>query len=76
MRWRSKQSSVKPEPFDRTLWHPWFAWRPMLVGIEWVWLESIERKACWAKFPNTDTWFWDYEYRDTNGGRGYPAGRP
>lgn len=27
------------------LWHSWFAWRPVRIGCEIVWLESVERKA-------------------------------
>jgi hypothetical protein len=26
------------------LFHPWFAWYPVLVGHEWVWLEVVERQ--------------------------------
>jgi hypothetical protein len=35
VRWPIKQ--VDP-------WHRWFAWHPVRVGDEWVWLETIERQ--------------------------------
>lgn len=24
-------------------WHRWFAWHPVVVGDQWVWLETVER---------------------------------
>ena len=27
-----------------TVFRKWFAWRPVLVGEYWVWLETIERR--------------------------------
>lgn len=36
------------EYWDRvTPWHRWFAWRPTkLTDGRWVWLETVERRAC------------------------------
>lgn len=34
MRWRHQE----PER-----WHRWFAWYPVVIDGEWVWLESVER---------------------------------
>lgn len=36
MRW----SNVDP----KRKWHLWFAWKPVIVGDEEVWLETIERR--------------------------------
>jgi hypothetical protein len=29
---------------DRTKWHRWFAWYPVVVAGQWVWLETVERR--------------------------------
>jgi hypothetical protein len=39
---RSKQ--IKKEK-----WNPWFAWYPVTVGNERVWLETVERKKYWCE---------------------------
>lgn len=41
-------------------WHQWFAWHPVVVGTEWVWLERVERRArsYWGG-PN-------FEYQEVN----------
>jgi hypothetical protein len=36
-------------PFE---WHPWFAWRPVVIGDHMVWLETVERicqKDMWGE---------------------------
>ena len=38
MRW----STVKPAPKE---WNLWFAWYPVTIGNERVWLEWVERKT-------------------------------
>ena len=35
MRWTAKN------PED---WHGWFAWYPVVVSGQWVWLERLERR--------------------------------
>lgn len=27
-----------------TVWHEWFAWRPVLVGGRWTWLTRVMRR--------------------------------
>lgn len=36
MRW----SAVPPKG---PVWRKWFAWYPVRIGDEWVWLEMVER---------------------------------
>jgi hypothetical protein len=38
MRWATRQ------PRDTKQWARWFAWRPIRVGTEWVWLEYVDRR--------------------------------
>ena len=38
----------------------WFAWRPVLVGEYWVWLQTIERRD-WHAEDNT---YRDYRFAD------------
>ena len=35
MRWKAKPKSE---------WIPWFAWHPVQINHEWIWLERIERR--------------------------------
>ncbi len=55
---------------SKTEWHPWFAWRPVVVdGLNiytrrhWVWLEKVERKKrmYWSPVYRTigSTWNMD-----------------
>ena len=37
MRWPVAEST-------EGLWLPWFAWRPVRVNGEWVWLETVLRR--------------------------------
>lgn len=39
MRWRARLTGNA-----RKLWHTWFAWFPVRVGLTWVWMESIDRR--------------------------------
>ena len=29
---------------ERQIWKPWFAWRPVKIGHQWIWLETLERR--------------------------------
>jgi hypothetical protein len=40
-------------------WHPWFAWYPVEVGNEIVWLESVERKMTDCMYGES----WEYQYK-------------
>jgi len=57
MRW-------KPEPYvnPKESWHTWFAWRPVWIGKEYVWLEKVERKLTYIA-ANEYT-FVEVEYRN------------
>lgn len=52
MRWKHKT-------FDQYEWHQWFAWYPVVVECEWVWLERVERRASRRAYPGEI----DYEYK-------------
>lgn len=41
-----------------TAFKRWFAWRPVLVGEHWVWLQTIERRD-WHDEGNT---YRDYRF--------------
>jgi hypothetical protein len=50
----------------RSLWHPWFAWHPVLVSVDeefacWVWLEHLERKWSLGRYRNQKG-RWRYRY--------------
>lgn len=36
-------------------WHRWFAWYPVTVGTEWVWLEWVERRCVEWNYAG-ETW--------------------
>jgi hypothetical protein len=50
MRWKA--------PRDQEEWHPYFAWFPVTVGRQRVWLEWIERKLV------PDSLDWSAYYRN------------
>ena len=52
------RDSRHPATWD--LFRPWFAWRPVLVGEYWVWLQTIERRD-WNGEGNT---YRDYRFAD------------
>lgn len=31
-------------PKDECEWHKWFAWHPVMIGNQSIWLETIQRK--------------------------------
>jgi hypothetical protein len=43
----------------RKTWRQWFAWRPVRIGRQCVWLETIERKGEFDAYG----FCWVYEYR-------------
>jgi hypothetical protein len=45
------------------LWHNWFAWRPVRIGNEMVWLEIVQRKAETVKRPRV----WTYRTKPFKG---------
>jgi hypothetical protein len=49
MRWTIKE--------PKTEWHRWFAWHPVKVEHQYVWLEKVYRKG--QRVP----YGWDYDYR-------------
>lgn len=47
MRWR--YSPPKPRP----LWTPWFAWMPVYIDGQMVWLEWVERTCVGTGFDGS-----------------------
>ncbi|MDR7037382.1 hypothetical protein J2X36_002129 [Methylobacterium sp. BE186] len=44
-----------------TNWHRWFAWRPVSLDGETIWLETVERKGEFHCGGFGDCiWFWQY----------------
>lgn len=48
---------------DQPQWKSWFAWRPVRVRGQWIWLKKIYRKAMPKTYVNHDDWT-TYEYGD------------
>jgi hypothetical protein len=50
MRWATRQHVLTSRAKQRSVWHRWFAWHPVIIGAEqeefdhWVWFETLERK--------------------------------
>lgn len=53
MRW------PKIMPGRQHVWNDWFAWRPVSVGNEWVWLETVMRTRSISLWP-----IWRYINKD------------
>lgn len=59
MRWRNDKLKWLHE------WHRWFAWYPVTIGKDRVWLETVER-IC-IEIPTPDGPFvcaYDWQYRN------------
>lgn len=52
MRWKTASSGLAP----RFHWHSWFAWYPVVVDKEWIWLEFVFRKRFW----DWEDYAWEY----------------
>jgi len=59
---------MKIRPKDRTSWQRWFAWHPILIGNDTVWLEIVERK----RHPDIFDWVYSYRTIDRGGPGKYP----
>jgi hypothetical protein len=47
-------------------WHAWYAWYPIDIDGEWIWLETLERRAVWhgmAEVMPDDHEHYSWEYR-------------
>jgi hypothetical protein len=56
---------MRVRPKDRTSWHRWFAWHPVIIDNVTVWLEVVERK----RDPDTFDWVYSYRTIDKNSRR-------
>lgn len=54
MRWKRKMGQ---NPYMR---HQWFAWHPVEVDGEWVWLEKVWRRKVHGPSWDIDMDYWDY----------------
>lgn len=52
--------TAKPEKREDA-WYPWFAWHPVRVEGQWVWLEWVER---WKRFMG---YYQELDYRFPKG---------
>ena len=67
MRINVKRCAAKYRLINGGYWHRWFAWHPVKVGHNWVWLETVMRRRMWY---HTGVWFgYDSFYKLTNKGR-------
>lgn len=46
-------------------WHNWFAWRPVRINREIVWLETIQRSGLLRDRPYEKS-YWKWFYRNKN----------
>ena len=42
-----RRCDAKRRLINGGFWHNWFAWHPVKVGHEWVWLETVMRRRVW-----------------------------
>jgi hypothetical protein len=53
-----------PTPYERfearKRWHRWFAWHPVRIDRQVVWLETVERKGEWIFDSLGGDWAWEY----------------
>jgi hypothetical protein len=66
MRWPvGKSADLKYREWlnKKRQWNKWFAWYPVSVLEERVWLEWVERKGWTSGVGESGTVYWEYEYR-------------
>src|SRR5262249_15420713 len=61
MRWATRQHVRTMRDERRSMWHRWFAWRPIVMknvdGFDqWVWLEYVERKLSHGRYGLERFW--------------------
>ena len=42
-----RRCDAKERLINGGFWHRWFAWHPVKIGHEWVWLTTVIRKRVW-----------------------------
>lgn len=63
-------SKRKTPEKDKTQWHDWFAWYPVRIGDQVVWLETVQRRGTETVVATYDHGIVlaeeviDYEYRN------------
>jgi hypothetical protein len=62
MRWQSR-------PSNKREWHRWFAWHPIKIDHQWVWLETVHRK--WMMNPGDYCPTWHYRIEAGEAGASY-----
>jgi hypothetical protein len=66
MRWEQGKSAAQEYREwlqKKKQWNAWFAWFPVTVGKERVWLEWIERQGQCVGTSESGTVYWNYDYR-------------
>ena len=51
---------LKGEPLG--VWRPWFAWRPVVISRQIVWLETVERQVQGLQGYYE---YWDYRFSES-----------
>jgi hypothetical protein len=61
MRWRTETFDERKKRLET--WRPWFAWRPVVVGKERIWLEWIFRRTR-ITYSGMGDYFSEVEFTD------------
>jgi hypothetical protein len=66
MRWpvgKSADRAYREWLAKKRQWNKWFAWHPVTVQEERVWLEWVEREGWTDGVSENGTVYWKYTYR-------------
>ena len=66
MKWKAGPSPHEQEMVriaKMKQWHTWFAWYPVTIGDNQVWLETILRQGSVHSVSDSGRAYFDYEYR-------------
>lgn len=64
MRWAKESAEERVRRLEK--WRPWFAWYPVTIDTERVWLEKVYRRTLLIGRGPGGT-IWETEYIDTMG---------
>jgi hypothetical protein len=62
MRWKTETLAERRERL--MIWRPWFAWRPVMIGNERVWLEWVYYRTK-LYYGGDGVTLQEHEYADT-----------
>lgn len=56
LHYESYEKKAKRLAESKRKWSKWFAWYPVRIGDELVWLETVQRRIVWDRVDEVNLW--------------------